>query len=145
MPNVASAWYQAMGVSLVDVYRGEHLPRCAICGWLFTPFDPWEDQIRVFNEVIQTMYSVCPHHPEIAEEGLGIWDCTRATFHAALPRRSRLRILAHEAAYWLRVLGRFVWNQVTWAAWVLYIRTFHPAKYRRWRAFMRGELPQEAD
>ena len=82
--------------------------------------------------------------PSLAEKDGGIWDCTRAIQVPALPAQPRWRILAHEAAYWLRVAGRFVWILVTWYLQLLRVRIFHPAKYRRWQAFMRGEMGEDA-
>lgn len=140
--NRTSAWLEAMGLSLLDFYRQEPLPRCELCGWLFTPFDDWADHVRVYDDVIHTMYRICQHHPELGEM---VPECTRGVDMPMLPARSRLHILAHEAGYWLRVAVRFVWIQVRWTAQLLYVRMFHPSKYRRYQAFMRGELVEEAD
>ena len=142
MFSVASAWYQAMGLRYPCIYEREPLPRCEICGWLFTPFDDWTDHVRVYDDVINVMYRICQHHPELGEM---VPECTRGIDVPMLAARSQLRILAHEAAYWLRTVVRFVWIEVSWHAQVLYVRIFRPAKYRRYQAFMRGELFKETD
>ena len=142
-PSIASAWDQARGLFFPCLPNDLKLDRCNLCGWLFTPFDDWRDRVGVFDDEQLGLYFVCRHHPEMAKEDGGIWDCTRAILVPALPACSRSRILAHEAAYWARVVVLFVWILVKWWTQVLYVRLFHPTKYRRYQAFMRGDLFKE--
>jgi len=141
MYSVASAWYQAMGLRYPCIYEREPLPRCEICGWLFTPVDDWTDHVRIYDDVVHAMYRICQHHPELGEM---VPECTRGIDVLMLPARPRLRILAHEAAYWAGTVARFVWIQAKWILQLSYVRLFHPAKYRRYQAFMRGEPVEEA-
>ena len=139
-PSIESAWNQARGLRF-PCWRQEDLKRCTLCGWPFTPFDDWQDRVGMFDEAAG-VYEICKHHPELGETA---WDCLRAIEVPMLPTRSRLRILAHEAAYWLRVVACFIWILVKWWAQLLCVRIFHPVKYRRYQAFMRGELFKETD